>query len=640
MSHLSSRFASRLLFLVGTTLLLLLSCQPPIGSSTGGINGTARFIGQSDHSGIIIGAESVDGAGRTIAVRQAIAKGTVGSRAIAAQATTDASGAYALTGLAAGTYTVYASSRDSLEKAVATGVTVEAGKDVTASDLQLTPTGQISGTATLNGAVSGNLGIVVYIAGTSYAALSDNAGAFTISSVPVGTYTVYASMQGYNSANVPNISVTAGNTANAGTLNLTVAGAYGLTVVCPGGGITSPAGTIECTQGVPVALTATPNSSYFFVNWTVSSGTNVSFADANSATTTVTLTGGAATIQANFAQEFVYIGNCGSDSLAMFSVSPDTGRLSILSGSPIGGFSLPCYIASAQSGRFLYAANYAGNTISALGVDRTTGQPTTVLTSPYGTAAKPYSLAVDQKDNRLYCVSTGTSNWISVYDMDKSTGYLSPISGPAYQFAGQGLNQYGAAVDSTGSFFFTGNNGSSTVSSYTIDNATGALTPVGAFPSGTGTAPQALAAHPRSPFLYCANCGTNTVAAFSITSPSGALSPVGTPVAVGADPQGLDIDPTGRFLYVGSMSSHSVYAYRIALDGTLSTVSGSPFSIGTPTYSVCVDPSGKYLYTADYYDNSVGLFSIDPTSGALQAVATYATAGSAPAYVKVVQTRF
>jgi len=75
-------------------------------------------------------------------------------------------------------------------------VTVEAGKDVTASDLQAHPHGtdlrhrdpeRCGPAATSNS---------VYIAGTSYAALSDNAGAFTISSVPVGTYTVYASMQG------------------------------------------------------------------------------------------------------------------------------------------------------------------------------------------------------------------------------------------------------------------------------------------------------------------------------------------------------------------------------------------------------------------------------------------------------------
>jgi len=121
MSHLSSRFASRLLFLVAPPFFCFSPvnrqlAHPPVAST--GLPGSSV---QSDHSGIIIGAESVDGAGRTIAVRQAIAKGTVGSRAIAAQATTDASGAYALTGLAAGTYTVYASSRDSLEKAVATG---------------------------------------------------------------------------------------------------------------------------------------------------------------------------------------------------------------------------------------------------------------------------------------------------------------------------------------------------------------------------------------------------------------------------------------------------------------------------------------------------------------------------------------
>ncbi len=210
--------------------LAALGCTNPGGGgptppATGDITGHARFSGQSDNSGILITAESVDASGKTLAVKRAIAtRSVVADRSIAANATTDADGSYSLTGLAPGDYTIYASSQNSLEKAVTTGVTVVAGTSVTAGDLNLTPTGSIGGKATLNSATSGNLGIVVCIAGTSYLATTDNSGAFTISSVPAATsgYTLQAMKNGYNTATKSGVVVTAGATpADAGTLNLT-----------------------------------------------------------------------------------------------------------------------------------------------------------------------------------------------------------------------------------------------------------------------------------------------------------------------------------------------------------------------------------------------------------------------------------
>jgi len=226
MAHPPLRFVSRFAFLVFVSFLLLLSCQNPLSpgssaSTTGKIEGHARYTGLSDHSGITISAESTDGT-KTLTVSRMLAGVGVGSKAVAAQVVTDATGAYKLTGLPEGTYTVYASSQNSFEKAVTTGVTVVAGESVTASDLCLTPTGQISGTATLNGATSGNLGIVVFIAGTSYSAMTDDTGAYTISSVPAGTgYVLVASTskQGYDTA-ITNVEVTAGSTTTAATLNL------------------------------------------------------------------------------------------------------------------------------------------------------------------------------------------------------------------------------------------------------------------------------------------------------------------------------------------------------------------------------------------------------------------------------------
>jgi hypothetical protein len=72
---------------------------------------------------------------------------------------------------------------------------------------------------------------------------------------------------------------------------------YALTMTDNGFGSTSASTTV--TYGVAHSITATPDTGYDFDSWSVTSGT-VSIADTGSASTTVTLTEGAATLQANF----------------------------------------------------------------------------------------------------------------------------------------------------------------------------------------------------------------------------------------------------------------------------------------------------------------------------------------------------
>jgi hypothetical protein len=74
---------------------------------------------------------------------------------------------------------------------------------------------------------------------------------------------------------------------------------YTLTILDDGNGTTDPAGAVTVTHGVPESIVATPTDGYGFETWIVKSGIAV-FADAGSASTTVTLSNGNATIEAEF----------------------------------------------------------------------------------------------------------------------------------------------------------------------------------------------------------------------------------------------------------------------------------------------------------------------------------------------------
>ncbi len=107
-----------------------------------------------------------------------------------------------------------------------------------------------------------------------------------------GNNTIGLKAETSNSAciNLDNIVVNVATT----TYSLTVLGSTGGTIVAPA------TSTITVNQGAATTITAAPLASHNFVNWTVTSGT-ATIANPTSASTTVTLNSGNATVTANFA---------------------------------------------------------------------------------------------------------------------------------------------------------------------------------------------------------------------------------------------------------------------------------------------------------------------------------------------------
>ena len=95
-----------------------------------------------------------------------------------------------------------------------------------------------------------------------------------------------------------------------------------------------------------------------------------------------------------------------------------------------------------------------------------------------------------------------------------------------------------------------------------------------------------------------ANLGSSNVSAYAIDAASGALKKVrGSPFVTGMGPIGLAVDPTGKFAYVGNGNSNNVSAFAIdANTGALTPVAGSPFRAGHNPYGVTVDGKGKFVY--------------------------------------------
>lgn len=155
----------------------------------------------------------------------------------------------------------------------------------------------------------------------------DHAAATSISaSAPTGySFVNWTSTGSGVSIDSPNqaattVSLTNGDATVTANFSLTT---YNLTVTNDGtpGASTSPAGTLTVNHGAATSIAANIPAGYDFAGWTVTSGTNVSFANASSATTTVGLTGGAATIRANYSIK-TYSLTVGTDGTPAATTSP------------------------------------------------------------------------------------------------------------------------------------------------------------------------------------------------------------------------------------------------------------------------------------------------------------------------------
>ena len=186
----------------------------------GSISGRALFSNSDNNAGITVTLEQTDGLRSVAAITAArsIEQGSQSidvSRAVAGQTSTADDGSYSFANLGSGTYTIYASSKDSMEKAVAINVVLEAGKAITVDDLNLTAVGSIAGWILVDGGTTGNVGFLVSVAGTSYMATTADDGSFTISDVPAGdSYMIVITKGNYTSVMETIITVERGKTTS------------------------------------------------------------------------------------------------------------------------------------------------------------------------------------------------------------------------------------------------------------------------------------------------------------------------------------------------------------------------------------------------------------------------------------------
>jgi 6-phosphogluconolactonase len=210
-------------------------------------------------------------------------------------------------------------------------------------------------------------------------------------------------------------------------------------------------------------------------------------------------------------------------------------------------------------------------------------------------------------------VANAGDNTVSAYTLDATTGALTALPGFP---VGAGTSPFAIVGTQDRKYVFVGNEGSNDISAFAVNFASGVLTPVPGSPFAAGTDPQGMALYGST--LYVANAGSDTVSAYTIDYNTGALTALpGSPVPVGKNPTSIVVDPSTGVVFVANHGgSNDISAFN-SFD--LTPVPGSPFPAGGNPLSLEFGAGGNFLYTAnpDATNPSVSGFSFNPDTGAL-----------------------
>jgi 6-phosphogluconolactonase len=300
----------------------------------------------------------------------------------------------------------------------------------------------------------------------------------------------------------------------------------------------------------------------------------------------------------------------------------------------------PTAAAPTAAAPFVYVADKGRNEISQFGSalsDSGALRPLTPPTVPSGPF--PDAIAVSPQGNSVYAVDVGAVsapvNEVSQYTIDPATGKLTPKSPKTVATAGSpaaiavapdGKNAYVAAA-------------SGSISQYSINPATGKLTPLSPATVATPGSPDSgsIKVAPDGKNLYVTNTKTDMVAQYRINPSTGALSsrPVAT-VATESGPESVTIAPGGKSAYVTEPMAGIIAQYRISpATGRLTPESPATVATGPGPHDLAITPDGKSAYVLTVASDTVSQYAINPATGALSSkpVSTAATAAHPEAIV-------
>jgi 6-phosphogluconolactonase len=244
----------------------------------------------------------------------------------------------------------------------------------------------------------------------------------------------------------------------------------------------------------------------------------------------------------------------------------------------------PCYLVVDKAGKHVLVANYGGGNLAVLPIEEG-GQlaEACCVVQHDGKGANParqekphaHSINLDPANRFAFAADLGLDQVISYrYAGGKLT---KNAAGTLTQKPGAGPRHF--AFHPTGKFAYVINELNSTITAMTYDAKKGAMTAVQSvstlpadYKGNNSTAE--VVVHPSGKFVYGSNRGADSIAVFTVDQATGKLTPAGWQSKGIKEPRNFAIDPTGKFCLVANQKASTVLVFRIAPTGKLEPTAG------------------------------------------------------------------
>ncbi len=247
----------------------------------------------------------------------------------------------------------------------------------------------------------------------------------------------------------------------------------------------------------------------------------------------------------------------------------------------------------------------ADGSLGAAVTNSTVGTTTALPYVPVG--FNPVGVVASAYNNHVYVVEqdSTTSNGVSTpsgtilaFTENPATGALTAVPG-TIAIKGSTLLGFSAgtrpaaiAEDPTARFVYVTDELTNQLYAYGV-SSTGALISIQSSPFGTGNFPLGITIDPRGAFVYVANFADSTVSSYAINTATGALSGISgsTGSTVSTGPTCVTIEPAlGVYLYSSNNTDGTISAAKLSPNtGSLESVQGTPYlAQALPTCVVAV----------------------------------------------------
>jgi 6-phosphogluconolactonase len=237
----------------------------------------------------------------------------------------------------------------------------------------------------------------------------------------------------------------------------------------------------------------------------------------------------------------------------------------------------PAHISVTGSGRHVLVANYTGGNVSsyvvghrgALSDGNTVPDVGVPGPHPNQDAAHAHFIVEGSIRGLIYVADLGVDR-VFLYDLDGHTGHLAPHAAQPFVTLAPGSGPRHIAFHPNQKFLYTNNELATAASVFARNPRDGSLSepPLQTvstiplpFASRHDNAEIQISADGR--FLYVSNRGHDSITTFTVNKKTGALTPIDNTPSGGQEPRDFKIDPSGKFLIVGHQISDDVVVFRI-----------------------------------------------------------------------------